>query len=239
MERERNHIYCIYKNGKKTFYPKMADDIILASDLPSGGSYSGVGTYDHAEIIQLVSQLSQRTNMPIPDLVRAFGNYLFDDFTVRFSQFINEHVSAFDFLKSVHSYIHIEVRKLHPKADFPLLTYEEPSENVLEIHYRSTKPIGTSRRDSANRDWKTLDLASDGIDQSGASICGTGQIGGRRRITGTVRHGSRSGARAGDAASADARARDSGFDGTDRGAKRDCRATDYFVGGGIKRWAFS
>ena len=126
---------------ENTFSPEMADDIILASDLPSGGSYSGVGTYDHAEIIQLVSQLSQRTNMPIPDLVRAFGNYLFDDFTVRFSQFINEHESAFDFLKSVHSYIHIEVRKLYPEADFPLLTYEEPSANVLEIHYHSTRPF--------------------------------------------------------------------------------------------------
>ena len=41
---------------ESTFYLEMADDIIVASDLPSGGRYSGVGTYDHAEIIQLVSQ---------------------------------------------------------------------------------------------------------------------------------------------------------------------------------------
>ncbi len=60
--------------AEKSFPPEMVDDIIFGKRFVVWWSYSGVGTYDHAEIIQLVSQLNQRTNIVIPELVWAFGN---------------------------------------------------------------------------------------------------------------------------------------------------------------------
>ena len=35
----------------------MLDRIIEAAQLPSGGAYSAVGTYDHGEMVQLVGAL--------------------------------------------------------------------------------------------------------------------------------------------------------------------------------------
>ncbi len=36
----------------------MMDDIIESANLPSGGIYTAVGTYDHTEMVQLVIEIS-------------------------------------------------------------------------------------------------------------------------------------------------------------------------------------
>lgn len=55
------------------FSPEAADKIIVQAGLPSGGSYTSVGTYDHSEIVALVAQLSQETGLHVPAPVEAFG----------------------------------------------------------------------------------------------------------------------------------------------------------------------
>ena len=40
---------------------EIADEIIEESNLPSGGSYTSVGTYDHREMLELVTHLSEKT----------------------------------------------------------------------------------------------------------------------------------------------------------------------------------
>src|SRR5437870_566617 len=91
------------------FSLKIADEIIEASELPSGGSYTTVGTYDHNEIIKLVIQLSARTSIPVSDLIRTFGEYLFSELLEMHPYFMEENSSAFEFLQKVDSYIHVEV----------------------------------------------------------------------------------------------------------------------------------
>jgi len=41
----------------------MVDTIIEKSDLPSGGIYTAVGTYDHTEAVSLVVNLSEETGV--------------------------------------------------------------------------------------------------------------------------------------------------------------------------------
>jgi len=41
------------------FGEDMVDDIIDESDLPSGGAYTTVGTYDHGELVTMVVKLSE------------------------------------------------------------------------------------------------------------------------------------------------------------------------------------
>ena len=54
---------------EQTFGYEMVDDLIESNDLPSGGSYTTIGTYEHGEMISLVTTLSQRTKAPVPDLL--------------------------------------------------------------------------------------------------------------------------------------------------------------------------
>ena len=123
------------------FSPEIADRIIEASDLQSGGAYTAVGTYDHNEIVQLVTHLSTVTGVAVPHLLHTFGKYLFGRFVVSYPQFFVGADSAFAFLEHVEDYIHVEVRKLYPNADLPRFEYDTSESGRLIMIYRSTRPF--------------------------------------------------------------------------------------------------
>jgi len=119
----------------------MLDEIIDACDLPSGGVYTAVGTYDHAEIAALVTALSQKSGVAVPELLKTYGSYLFGRFTKIYPDFFTTTTTAFDFLESVEHTIHVEVRKLYPKAELPRFDTERPDDNTLVMIYRSTRHL--------------------------------------------------------------------------------------------------
>ncbi|MCR8656150.1 heme NO-binding domain-containing protein [Paenibacillus endoradicis] len=123
------------------FSLKIVDEIIEASELPSGGSYTTVGTYDHNEMIKLVVELGERTNIPVPDLVRTFGEYLFGQLLEMHAYFLEENNSVFEFLQKVDSYIHVEVRKLYSDAELPAFQYDNSIDGTLIMTYRSSRPF--------------------------------------------------------------------------------------------------
>lgn len=118
------------------------DDLLENSDLPSGGIYTAVGTYDHAELETLVQHLSKKSGIEVPDLHHKFGYYLFGTFQKNYSNFIEVAPSAFDFLESIERYIHVEVRKLYPDAELPTFTTSRPQEGQLEMIYESERRMG-------------------------------------------------------------------------------------------------
>ena len=124
------------------FGPEMADDIIEASALPSGGAYTSVGTYSHGEMVALVGALAARTGRPADGLVRAFGDRLSDTFAHDFPEFFRRASTLFDFLESIEQHIHVEVRKLYPDAELPTFRTEERSPARLVLLYRSPRRMG-------------------------------------------------------------------------------------------------
>ncbi len=127
---------------EERFSPEMADDIIESSDLPSGGAYTSVGTYDHREMLQLVTALSEKSGTPVPDLVRSFGCHLFGILAGAYPQFLEGIDSSLEFLQLIENYIHVEVRKLYPDAELPTFEHCSPSANQLELIYYSKRPLG-------------------------------------------------------------------------------------------------
>ena len=123
------------------FSPALADHILSASDLQSGGVYTAVGTYDPQEMVQLVVQLSSTTGLAIPDLLRTFGKHLFGCFAVGYPHFFVGVDSAFAFLQNIEGYIHVEVRKLYPDAALPRFTYEAADPQQLTMIYQSVRPF--------------------------------------------------------------------------------------------------
>jgi hypothetical protein len=123
------------------FSSDMLDRILESADLPSGGAYTAVGTYDHAEMIELVSCLSGETGIPLQDLVRSFGTHLFERFREAFPMYFEGMESTFDFLRHVQDYIHVEVRKLYPEAELPSFAHETPAADRFVLVYQSTRPF--------------------------------------------------------------------------------------------------
>jgi hypothetical protein len=123
------------------FSREVADHIILASDLPSGGAYTSIGTYDHTEMVQLVTQLSAATGTPVPVLMHTFGKYLFGRFCVLYPQLFEDVDSAYSLLEKVNGYIHVEVLKLYPDAELPRFDCIPSEPGRLTMIYRSTRGL--------------------------------------------------------------------------------------------------
>jgi hypothetical protein len=150
------------------FSPEMADEIIVAADLPSGGMYTSVGTYDHGEMLALVSQLSNKTNIPSKALIQTFGTYLFGRFVEMYPEFFEGVRGTFDFLDQIEGHVHMEVRKLYPDAELPTFETCHPEADTLEMVYRSRRPfadlaLGLIRGCAAHYD---EDLAIEQLDLS-------------------------------------------------------------------------
>lgn len=120
---------------------ELVDKLLQESDLPSGGIYTSIGKYDHAEMLTLVTKLSQKTQIPMPDLLRSYGQYMFVAFTRSYRHFVDRADSAFSLLSSVQHYIHVEVRKLYPDAELPHFIIDQPAENHLRMHYISERKL--------------------------------------------------------------------------------------------------
>lgn len=120
---------------------EVVDQIIEAADLPSGGAYTTVGTYDHQELLGLVVALSEQTDVPVSNLVHAFGKHLFGQFVAAYP-FMVEHIhSTAVFIENVEGLIHVEVRKLYPDALLPTVEFKRIDDNNAEVRYRSERPF--------------------------------------------------------------------------------------------------
>ena len=127
---------------EEMFSPDIAQDIVDAAGLPSGGAYTSLGTYDHQEIVGLVTQLSRVTGQPASSLVRAFGEHLFERLFELYPQFFVGIDKAQDFLRCVDGYVHMEVRKLYPEAELPSFYFHDgPDPGEVRFEYRSKRPF--------------------------------------------------------------------------------------------------
>lgn len=117
----------------------MMDDIIESSNLPSGGSYTTVGTYDHTEMIQLVVGLSKRTEIPVSSLLKTYGKHLLHALSKKYPMFFESTHNSLDFLEQIDRYIHVEVQKLYPDAELPKFDIHRINEHSIEMIYQSER----------------------------------------------------------------------------------------------------
>ena len=121
---------------------EMVNGLLDSSELASGGVYSAVGTYDHKEMVSLVVELGKRSGMPLPDLLKAFGRYLFGTFKTSYASMFESAGDGFEFLESIDQEIHVEVLKLYPDAELPSFKTERKEDNVLQMDYHSDRAMG-------------------------------------------------------------------------------------------------
>ena len=126
---------------EQEFSVELADEIISATTLDSGGAYTTVGTYDHREMLALIHGLSEKTGTSVPDLIQAFGHYLFGRFVVLYPKFFEAVDGAFSFLDRIEEHVHVEVLKLYPDAELPTFETSRPDDDTMIMVYRSKRPF--------------------------------------------------------------------------------------------------
>ena len=126
---------------EKEFDYDMVDAIIEDSELESNGIYTAVGTYAFDEMVQLITNLSKRTKVEVPVLMKSYGKYLFDTFEKNYLSFFEKETDAFNFLESIENYIHVEVKKLYPDAELPTFDSSRIGDKTLELIYKSERKM--------------------------------------------------------------------------------------------------
>jgi len=150
------------------------DDLLGRVDPQSEGVYVSGDTYEDAELMSLVGELSKLTGMGIEDLIRAFGEYALEPLASIYPESINkESMTAKEFLQSVHDIIHIEVKKLYHDAQLPTIKYEDPAPDQLVMIYQSPRKMymlaeglieGTAKYFGIQIERKTIHLTEQGED---------------------------------------------------------------------------
>lgn len=128
------------------FGDEVLDDVLEAAHLPaSKGAYTSVGTYPFEEMLELLTHLSARVEVPAPDLLFAFGEHLLGQFFTKYPRFFEEVGGTFEFVEHIDDHIHVEVKKLYPDAELP--RFETAREGArLIVEYRSPRALADLAR---------------------------------------------------------------------------------------------
>jgi hypothetical protein len=128
---------------EQTFGLETVDEIIEASDLPSDGAYTSVGTYDFNEMVQLLSNLSKKVNIPGGELLHTFGLYLFGRLQIAHPDVVSNYSDPILLVASIEDHIHVHVKKLYPDAELPTFTILEKTDTRLSLIYQSSRGLYT------------------------------------------------------------------------------------------------
>lgn len=123
------------------FSPELADTIISEVAPASGGAYTAVGYYDHAELVSMIVALSRHSGVAVPQLVRSFGHHLLGRFTELYPTMFPAGPGLLDFLASIDAHIHVEVRKLYHAASLPSFEVLERNASGVRLLYRSPRSM--------------------------------------------------------------------------------------------------
>jgi hypothetical protein len=135
-------VFTLFNQFVEKNYNIIEWETLLENAKPaSEGIYTAGDTYPDSEMIVLVSQFAQQTQQTAPKLLYEFGQFMFQYLANNYPVFTPPGMTLKPFLKTIDSVIHIEVRKLYPDGSLPLITYEEPSNNMLIMNYRSPRKL--------------------------------------------------------------------------------------------------
>ncbi|WP_139063185.1 heme NO-binding domain-containing protein [Marinomonas spartinae] len=141
-KRMRGSVFTNFQEMVEAQFGMACWETLLANcDLPSGGIYTASENYDDQEILSLVVALSDETNIPVNQLVEAFGRYLYKGLMHSLPPSMRDYPDLWTLLEAVDSVIHVEVHKLYPDAVTPKLIVQEKFDTGVKLYYQSPRKM--------------------------------------------------------------------------------------------------
>ncbi len=114
---------------------------VLDEQVSATGIYTAGESYPDEELFGLVESVAAKLEMPMGEVVGAFGVYMFHQLAAKYPVFLDQSDNLRDFLISVESVIHIEVRKLYESPNLPNFSYDESRDDQLIMQYKSPRKL--------------------------------------------------------------------------------------------------
>ena len=132
----------VFKTFEAFVEERFGDDLIDAAlqidGLSSGGAFTTIGNYPHSDLVSIVVFISERTGLPVSQLVREFGASLFHVLAGAHGVIMPKFSSCVDMLAGIEAVIHRDVRKLYSHTELPQFDVESrDGDRSVRIVYRS------------------------------------------------------------------------------------------------------
>ena len=123
-------------HGEETY-----EEIIENCNLQTKEPFIGPGTYPDEDLLEIVGKTTEKLGISSDDALKAFGKFAFHKLAALFPQFLESYNNPKDFLQSVESVIHVEVKKMYADAYTPTFKYTDPASDKLIIQYHSKRKL--------------------------------------------------------------------------------------------------
>jgi len=136
-------IFKVFENHvTRHFGQNMLDELLDEPGLSTGGSYTSVGNYPYTDLTKIVGSLSERTAIPVRELLHTFGFELFAVLAEGHGAIMARFSSCLGMLAGIEAVIHRDVRKLYSDAELPRFEVEaHQDESNLRLVYKSSRPF--------------------------------------------------------------------------------------------------
>lgn len=115
------------------------DDLLDEAEVD--GAYTSLGSYDDREIMALVGAAAAKLDKSPAEILRWFGKSAIPALALRFPAFFETPSNTRNFLLSVNTIIHPEVRKLYSGAGCPHFRFHHAGDAELVIGYSSPRKL--------------------------------------------------------------------------------------------------
>ncbi len=117
------------------------NEVLDASQVESGGVYTAGMNYKDEEVLALASALCEALKIPLNEILRLFGEFLFSFLLSRGHVELNEYRNSQALLMELESVIHQDIKRVHPDAYTPLFEYIPLTENTGQLSYFSKRKL--------------------------------------------------------------------------------------------------
>lgn len=124
---------------RREFGPDVWDDLLDEANVQ--GAYTSLGNYSDEEIVALVSAAATKLKLSNGDVLRWFGERAMPILKEKYPTLFQNHSSARNFVLSVNSIIHPEVRKLYSGASCPFFHFREGENGSVMMGYESSRKM--------------------------------------------------------------------------------------------------
>ncbi|GLS24786.1 heme NO-binding domain-containing protein [Marinibactrum halimedae] len=136
------HIFTILEKMIVTQYGlKFWNEVIRETELPNQGAFTTGGLYPDEYMLNILSVLVKKIGIPLPDLLRAYGHYMFEPLFSIHPKIVEHYKTAKELLMNIDVRIHHEVAMYHKEAALPLFTCKDTGKNTMIMYYQSERRL--------------------------------------------------------------------------------------------------
>jgi len=114
---------------------------LLEKHAPADRVYVSAKSYEDMELLNIVQDVAARLQLPLQDVVKAFGNFLFQGLAERHQDVIQRFEDFTSLVLGIHHVIHVEVNKLYHDPRLPTIDARVSNPKQIVLSYNSPRKL--------------------------------------------------------------------------------------------------